>query len=201
MGSGMDLEYRVKQQFASNIENTSLAASNLDNATVLASSSIVNTLLQGGKVLSCGDGGAAFISQHFMALMIHRFERERPGLPAISLDTSNAILSSVVNDQTIRAEQLFSIQINALGHPGDILLALATSHHSASINQAIAAAKERQMRVVLINGGKDHEAASLLGEQDTQIPIPGDSTARIQEVQLLVIHCLCDLIDAQLLGG
>lgn len=197
----MDLEHRVAQQFAANIETTSLAASTLAGVITAASTSIVESLLQGGKVLSCGNGGSASASQHFMAKMIHRFERERPGLPALALSSSSSTLTSVADDLALSCEQIFSSQVSALGHPGDVLLAISCTGDSANIIRAVEAAHEQQMRVIALNGGNGGDLGVALQEHDVEIRVPGESIARTQEVQLLTIHCLCDLIDAQLLGG
>jgi len=195
----MDLEHRVAQQFAANIEHTSQAASELGPAITRASGAIVESLLQGGKILSCGNGGSSSASQHFMAMMIHRFERERPGLPAVALSSSSSTMTSVAD--ALNCEQIFSSQIAALGHPGDILLAISASGNSANILRAVEAAHERQMKIIALNGNGGGQLSSLLQEPDCEIRVPGHTIARIQEVQLLAIHCLCDLIDAQLLGS
>lgn len=195
----MDLEHRVAQQFAANIEHTSQAASTLGGVIAHASATIVESLLQGGKVLSCGNGGSASVSQHFMAMMIHRFDRERPGLPAFALSSSSATLTSVADD--LSCEDIFSSQVAALGHPGDVLLAISCTGDSLNIARAVEAAHERQMRVIALNGGEGGRLADSLQEQDQEIRVPGNITARTQEIQLLTIHCLCDLIDAQLLGN
>ncbi len=195
----MDLEHRVAQQFAANIEHTSQAASTLGPAIAQASTAIVEALLQGGKVLSCGNGGSSAASQHFMAMMVHRFERERPGLPAIALNASSATMTSVAD--ALSGEYIFSSQIAALGHPGDVLLAISASGDSANIVKAVRAAHEQQMKVIALNSGDGGKLAHNLQEPDCEIRVPGHNVSRVQEVQLLVIHCLCDLIDAQLLGS
>jgi len=195
----MDLEHRVAQQFAANIEHTTQAASTLGPAIARASTTIVEALLQGGKVLSCGNGGASSASQHFMAMMIHRFERERPGLPAIALSSSSSTMTSVAD--ALSYEHIFSSQIAALGHPGDVLLAISASGNSANMLKAIDTAHERQMKIIALNGGDGGKLVDMLLEPDCEIRVPAQNPPRLQEVQLLTIHCLCDLIDAQLLGS
>jgi D-sedoheptulose 7-phosphate isomerase len=195
----MDLEHRIAQQFAANIEHASQAATELADPIARASREIVESLLQGGKILSCGNGGSASLAQHFMAMMIHRFDRERPGLPAVALSSSSATLTSVADD--LDCEHIFSTQVAALGHPGDILLAISATGKSANVIHAVETARERQMAVIALNGGDGGSLSHMLGERDTEIRVNGDSVARIQEVQLLILHCLCDLIDAQLLGN
>lgn len=130
---------------------------------------------------------------------MNRFERERPSLPALALTTDTSTLTSIANDYTYN--EVFSKQIRALGQPGDVLLAISTSGNSANIVQAIQAAHDRDMTVVALTGRDGGDMASLLGQDDCEIRVPATSTARIQEVHLLVIHCLCDLIDEQLFGG
>ena len=195
----MDLEHRVAQQFAAHMEYISQAASELSPTIARASGIIVEALLHGGKVLSCGNGGSSSASQHFMAMMTHRFERDRPGLPTMALNASSATMSSVAD--ALSWEQIFSSQVAALGHPGDILLAISARGHSANLLRAVETAHERQMRIIALSGNDGGPLADLLLEQDCEIRVPGDNVPRIQEVQLVIIHCLCDLIDAQLLGN
>lgn len=195
----MDLEYRVAQQFAANIEHTSEAASQLAPAIARAATTIVESLLQGGKALSCGNGGAASASQHFMSIMVHRFQRERPGLPAVALNSASATMTSLAD--RLSYEHVFSSQIAALGHPGDVLLAISPHGTSENMLRAVHSAHERQMKVIALSGHDGGTLATLLQEPDCEIRVPGQEDPRIQEVQLLVIHCLCDLIDAQLLGN
>lgn len=160
---------------------------------------IVRRLLEGGKILTCGNGGSAGHAQHFSSLMLNRFERERPGLPSVALSANSATLTAIANDYDY--DEIFAKQIRTLGHPGDLLLAITSSGNSENINAAIAAAHERQMLVIALNGRDGGRLPDLLQEGDEEICVPADSTARILEGQLLVIHCLCDLIDKQLLGN
>ncbi len=171
----------------------------LTQSVANAAALIVSALLEGGKVLSCGNGGSAADAQHFSSEMLNRFERERSGLPAIALTTDTSTLTSIAND--FQFAKIFSKQINALGHPGDVLLAISTSGNSANIIQAVKAAKDRQMKVIALTGRDGGEVVSLLHAEDLELRVDSSSTARIQEVHLLCIHCLCDLVDMQLLGA
>ena len=161
-----------------------------------AAQSITQCILNGGKVLSCGNGGSAGDAQHFSSEMLNRFETDRPGLAAMALTTDSSTITSIANDYSY--EQIFSKQVTALGQHGDILLAISTSGNSVNVNKAVQAAHDRDMQVIALSGKEGGELASLLSPDDTEIRVPSDSTARIQEVHLLAIHCLCDLIDYQL---
>jgi D-sedoheptulose 7-phosphate isomerase len=159
----------------------------------------VNSLLNNGKILSCGNGGSAGDAQHFSAELLNRFEKERPGLPAMALTTDSSTLTAIANDYSY--EEIFSKQVSALGQPGDVLLAISTSGNSANVAAAMKAAQEREMLSVVLSGNDGGTMAVLLGDQDVEIRVPSRRTARIQEVHLVVIHCLCDFIDTQLFGG
>ena len=194
----MDQHNRIKQLFDDSISTKSRCLPVLTAPISDGASLIVNSLIGGGKVLSCGNGGSAADAQHFSSEMLNRFERERPGLPAIALTTDSSTLTSIANDYAYSS--IFSKQINALGHPGDVLLAISTSGNSGNIVSAVKTAQERQMRVIALTGRDGGEVGRELLEEDLEIRVDAESTARIQEVHLLVIHCLCDLIDTQLLG-
>ena len=194
----MELLERVNHLFNDSIETKRQCLPQLAQPVADAATMIVNALLEGGKVLSCGNGGSAADAQHFSSEMLNRFERERPGLPAIALTTDTSTLTSIANDYQF--SEIFSKQINALGHPGDILLAISTSGNSANMMQAVNAAKERQMKVIALTGREGGKVSTLLHEEDLELRVDSNSTARIQEVHLLCIHCLCDLVDMQLLG-
>jgi D-sedoheptulose 7-phosphate isomerase len=159
---------------------------------------MVASLINGGKILSCGNGGSAGDAQHFSSEMLNRFERERPSLPAIALTTDSSTVTSIANDYSYN--EIFSKQIRALGNEGDILLAISTSGGSKNVIEAIKAAHDRDMQVVALTGKDGGNMASLLTDNDIEIRVPSEVTARIQEVHLLVIHCLCDLIDCSLFG-
>jgi len=160
---------------------------------------LTGTLRAGGKILSCGNGGSAGDAQHFSAELLNRFERERPGLAAMALSTDTSTLTSIANDYAY--EQVFSKQVAALGRPGDTLLAISTSGNSPNVIAAIHAAHERGMRVVALTGRNGGKMAPALGAGDVEIRVPAERTARIQEVHLVVIHCLCDGIDQALFGA
>ncbi len=148
------------------------------------------------KILACGNGGSAADAQHFAAELVCRFERERPGLAAVALTTDTSALTAISNDYHF--DQIFAKQVRALGQPGDVLLAISTSGNSANVVEAIRAAHERGMTVVALTGREGGDIAPLLNANDVEIRVPADSTARIQEVHLLSIHCLCHQIDATL---
>ncbi len=149
-------------------------------------------------LVSCGNGGSAGDAQHFSSEMLNRFERERPSLPALALTTDSSTITSIANDYSYN--EVFSKQIRALGNPGDVLLAISTSGNSANVVQAIKAAHEREMTVVALSGKDGGDMTALLTDKDVEIRVPAFVTARIQEVHLLVIHCLCDFIDCALFG-
>jgi D-sedoheptulose 7-phosphate isomerase len=194
----MDLINRVKQNFNDSISTKQLAADSLAEPVARAAESMTQCIVSGNKILSCGNGGSAGDAQHFSSEMLNRFEMERPGLAAMALTTDTSTLTSIANDYSY--EYIFSKQVTALGADGDILLAISTSGNSGNVCQAIEAAHDRGMRIVALTGKNGGQMASLLGMDDVEIRVPSDSTARTQEVHLLVIHCLCDLIDHQLLG-
>ena len=194
----MDLISRVKQNFHDSISTKQLAADSLAEPVARAAESMTQCILSGNKILSCGNGGSAGDAQHFSSEMLNRFEMERPGLPAMALTTDTSTLTSIANDYSY--EYIFSKQVTALGAQGDILLAISTSGNSGNVCQAIEAAHDRGMHIVALTGKNGGRMASLLNMDDVEIRVPSDSTARTQEVHLLVIHCLCDLIDHQLLG-
>lgn len=194
----MNLIERVTQNFNASIETKREALPVLLEPIASASRLIITSFLEGGKILSCGNGGSAADAQHFSSEMLNRFERERPGLPAIALTTDTSTLTSISNDYDF--DEVFAKQVHALGQNGDILLAITTSGSSENINAAIGAAHERGMLVVALSGRDGGRLGSLLSPDDVEIRVPADSTARIQEVHLLIIHCLCDLVDQQLLG-
>jgi D-sedoheptulose 7-phosphate isomerase len=161
-------------------------------------SAVLASVTSGGKVLACGNGGSAADAQHFAAEFVGRFERERPELGAIALTTDTSIITAIANDYSY--EQIFSKQVRALGQSGDVLLAITTSGSSPNVLAAIQAAHERDMTVVALTGKGGGKMSMALRETDVHICVPHDRTARIQEVHLLAIHCICDGVDAQLLG-
>lgn len=192
------MQDRLLNHFSASIDTKIKASEQLPPFIEHAANMMVASLVSGGKVLSCGNGGSAGDSQHFSSEMLNRFERERPSLPAIALTTDSSTVTSIANDYSYN--EVFSKQIRALGNPGDILLAISTSGGSKNVIEAIKAAHDREMQVVALTGKDGGNMASLLTNNDVEIRVPSDVTARIQEVHLLVIHCLCDLIDCALFG-
>jgi len=194
----MDLLLRIQQHFTDSIQTKMAAADVLGTVIVQASEVMVRSLLEGHKILSCGNGGSAADAQHFSAELINRFEMERPSLPAIALTTDTSTLTSIANDYSY--DEVFAKQIRALGQNGDILLAISTSGNSNSVVHAVQAAHDRGMIVIALTGREGGAMAAILNPDDIEIRVPAQNTARIQETHLLVIHCLCDLIDQQLFG-
>ena len=194
----MDPVQRVIENFEESIQVKTEAVNKLAPLISEAAGLITASLLEEHKILSCGNGGSAADAQHFSSEMLNRFEMERPGLPAIALTTDSSTLTSIANDYQFA--DIFSKQIRALGQPGDILLAFSTSGESHNIVHAIDAAHDRNMKVIALTGREGGQVADLMQDQDIEIRIPSWSTARIQEVHLMVIHCICDLVDRQLLG-
>ena len=194
----MDPKERVKQHFQESAGLKLQCAEKLAPRIALAARLMTQSLLTEHKILSCGNGGSAGDAQHFSSEMLNRFEMERPGLPAIALTTDSSTLTSIANDYQFA--DVFAKQVRALGRPGDVLVAITTSGRSANILNGIGAAHDRDMAVVALTGRDGGEVPALLAPADVEIRVEGRSTARIQEVHLLIIHCLCDLVDYQLLG-
>ena len=192
------LEQRIEQQFIDSADLKYQAAQVLSKPIASAIQAILACVTSGGKVLVCGNGGSAADAQHFAAEFVGRFERERPELGAIALSTDSSILTAIANDYDF--DQIFSKQVRALGQSGDVLLAISTSGNSKNILKAIEAAHQREMSVVALSGKGGGKMGAGLRETDVHICVPHDRTARIQEVHLLVLHCLCDGVDTQLLG-
>jgi len=194
----MPLLDRILGHFNASAQAKLDAAEALAPAIEDAARLIVHSLGQGGRILACGNGGSAADAQHFASNMVNRFEQERPGLAAIALTTDSSILTSIANDDAY--DQVFVRQVKALGHPGDILLAISTSGNSPSILQGVVAAHARSMHVIALTGRNGGGLAEQMQENDVFLCVPAESTARIQEVHLLIIHCLCDAVDRALLG-
>jgi len=192
----MSLADAIRGHFADSVATTQAAVAVLVPPIATATETMSAALRAGGKILSCGNGGSAGDAQHFSAELLNRFERERPGLSAIALSTDTSTLTSIANDYAY--EQVFSKQVTALGRPGDVLLAISTSGNSPNVVAAIRAAHERKMRVVALTGRNGGHMAAHLRDGDVEIRVPANRTARIQEVHLVVIHCLCDGIDSLL---
>jgi D-sedoheptulose 7-phosphate isomerase len=194
----MPLHDRILGHFQASAQAKLNAAEALAPAIEQAARHMVHCLAQGGKILACGNGGAAADAQYFVSLMINRFEQERPGLAAIALTTDTSTLTSIANDSTY--EQVFARQVKALGQPGDMLLAISTSGNSHNVLQAVAAAHARSMPVIALTGRSGGGLAEQMQDDDVFLCVPIETTARIQEIHLLTIHCLCDAVDSVLLG-
>ena len=195
----MPLHDRILGHFQASAQTKLDAAETLAPVIELAARHMVHCLTQGGKILACGNGGSAADSQHFASEMVNRFEQERPGLAALALSTDTSTLTSIANDYAY--DQVFARQVKALGQPGDILLAISTSGNSPSVLQAVAAAHARSMHVIALTGHSGGGLAEQMTDNDVFLCVPAESTARIQEVHLLIIHCLCDAVDSVLLGA
>ncbi len=193
-----DIEGLIQQSFAASIETKRIAATILAESIHMASTLFNQALLNGQKILICGNGGSAADAQHFSSELLNRYKRDRPGLPAIALTTDSSTLTSIANDYDYN--QIFAKQVTALGQPGDILVAISTSGQSPNINQAVLAANESELVVIALTGRDGGDMAQLLDDNSIEIRAPSNVTARIQEVHLLVIHILCELLDLQLLG-
>lgn len=186
-------ESYVRTLFAEAIETKRRAAPLLAGPVAAAGALIAARLSLGGKLLACGNGGSAADAQHLAAELVNRFEHPRRALPAIAITTDSSNLTSIANDD--RFDAVFARQVEALGVAGDVLVAITTSGNSPSISNAIGVARGRGLAIVLLSGRDGGEAATCLGESDIEIRVPSSSTARIQEVHILVLHCLCGIID------
>ncbi|ARQ44942.1 phosphoheptose isomerase [Oxalobacter formigenes] len=189
---------RILGHFLESAELKKQAAEVLADPIGNAADLMFSVLTQGNKILACGNGGSAADCQHFAAELVGRFEKERLPLPAMALTTDSSIMTAVGNDYSFR--DVFTKQVQAFGQPGDLLLAISTSGNSANVMDAIEAAHDREMTVVALTGKGGGAIGQMLTENDVHICVPHDRTARIQEVHLLVIHCICDGIDAALFG-
>lgn len=189
---------RILSHFEESIAAKQDSMAVLGPGIVAAAKMMADALRNGGKILSCGNGGSAGDAQHFSAELLNRFEMERPGLPAVALTTDSSTLTSIANDYAY--EQIFSKQVRALGNPGDCLLAISTSGNSPNVLDAVQAAHDGQMTVVALTGRDGGPIGAAMADVDVELRVPSERTARIQEVHLVVIHCLCDAIDQSLFG-
>ncbi|MFZ5493603.1 MAG: phosphoheptose isomerase [Pseudomonadota bacterium] len=190
----MDPTALVAARFRESAELKLASVAALAPAVVHAARVLVDCLHGGGKLLACGNGGSAADAQHFTAELLGRFERERDGLPAIALHADTSTLTAVSNDYGY--EQVFARQVRALGRPGDVLIAISTSGNSPGILRAVEAAQQAGLAVVALTGRDGGALARCLRPADVEIRVPATVTARIQEVHILLLHCLCELIDA-----
>jgi len=194
----MDLISRIALHFEDSVRAQQASAEALAMPILEATELMVHSLLSNGKLLACGNGGSAMDAQHFVSELVGRFERERPELAAVALSADIAVLSGVASD--FAWDQVFAKQIRAIGQPGDVLLAISTSGNSVNVLEAVEAAHERDMRVVALTGNGGGKLVPLLGEGDVLLCVPHERMARIQEVHVLTIHCICDGIDCLLMG-
>ena len=176
------MQERIKACFTESIQTQIAAAEALPDAISRAAMTLVQSLLNGNKILCCGNGTSAANAQHFAA-----------SLPAIALNTDNVVLTAIANDRL--HDEVYAKQVRALGHAGDVLLAISTRGNSRDIVKAVEAAVTRDMTIVALTGYDGGELAGLLGPQDVEIRIPSHRSARIQEMHMLTVNCLCDLID------
>jgi D-sedoheptulose 7-phosphate isomerase len=194
----MPLHDRILGHFQASAQAKLDAADTLSPAIEAAARLMVHSLAQGNKIMACGNGGSAAHAQRLASLMINRFEQERPGLAALALTPDSSTLTSIANDHAF--EQAFARQVKALGQPGDILLAISASGNSPSVLHAVAAARARSMHVIALTGRSGGGLAEQMQDGDVFLCVPVESAARIQEIHLLAIHCLCDAVDSVLLG-
>lgn len=194
----MSIEKRIRQQFEDSIQTKQAALPAMTQAISRGIDVMVSSLKAGGKIMACGNGGSAADSQHFAAELLNRFERERAPLAAIALTTDTSTLTSIANDY--RYEEVFSKQVRALGRKGDVLLAISTSGNSPNVIEAMKVAHDTGITIVALTGKAGGKMTGLLRDDDVHLCVPADRTARIQEVHLLTLHCLCDGIDHLLLG-
>jgi DnaA initiator-associating protein len=187
---------QIKANFTESIQTKIAASEVLPDIIFHAGQLMVNALMSGNKILTCGNGGSAGDAQHFSSELLNRYERDRPSLPAMALTTDTSTLTSIANDYSY--DEIFSKQVRALGQAGDILLAISTSGNSRNVIKAMEAAVSRDMTIVALTGKDGGEMAGLLSSNDVEIRVPSSRTARIQEVHLLVIHNLCEVIDDSL---
>ena len=194
----MTLEQRIAKHFQESVATKQRMEGALTPRIAVAAQAMVDCLKAGGKILSCGNGGSAGDAQHFAAELVGRFERERAELAAIALTTDSSILTAIANDYSF--DEIFSKQVRALGKPGDVLYAISTSGNSKNVIAAIRAAQEKGLRIVAMTGRNGGHIAGILKSDDVLLNVESPVTARIQEVHLLILHCLCDAIDNLLFG-
>lgn len=192
------LEQRIQQHFFDTADLNYAAAEVLSKPIADAVEMLIGCITAGGKVLSCGNGGSAALAQKFAGEFVGRYERDRPGLPAMSLAADGAVLTAIGFEQAFA--EVFSRQVQALGQPGDVLLAISTGGNAANVLGAVEAARAKDMSVIALTGGKGGRLREFLTDTDVLVCVPHERAARIQEVHLLALHCIFDAVDLQLLG-
>jgi D-sedoheptulose 7-phosphate isomerase len=193
-----DLSSHIRAHFHESLELKRRMAETLAPEIARAGEALAQALKSGQKVLACGNGGSAADSQHFAAEIVGRFERERPGMPAVALTTDTSALTAIANDYSF--DVIFSKQVEALGREGDFLLGISTSGNSKNVLEAVKAAHSRRMRVIALTGRDGGAIATALEPGDFHLNVSHPRTMRIQEVHLLAIHCLCEVVDTVIFG-
>lgn len=191
--TGVTVQERIKACFTESIQTQIAAAEALPDAISSATQIIVQSLLNGNKILSCGNGASSANAQHFSAILINQFENERPSLPSIALSADNVMLTAIASDN--QHDEIYAKQVRALGMAGDVLLAISTQGNNRDIVKAVEAAVTRDMKIIALTGFDGGEIAGLLGPNDIEIRIPSHRNARIQEMHMLTVNCLCELVD------
>jgi D-sedoheptulose 7-phosphate isomerase len=194
----MDLTAHLKQHFEEGIDLRRRMAETMPAEIARAGQSLAAALKAGRKVLACGNGGSAADSQHFAAEIVGRFERERPGMPAIALTVDTSALTAIANDYDF--DRVFSKQVEALGQPGDVLLGISTSGNSRNVVEAIKAAHTKDMTVIALTGRDGGAMGRMLRPKDHHLNVAHPRTMRVQEIHLLVVHCLCEVVDNVIYG-
>ena len=189
----MDLTAHLKQHFDEGVELRRRMAETLPAEIARAGTALAKAIQAGRKALACGNGGSAADSQHFAAEMVGRFERDRPGMPAIALTVDTSALTAIANDYDF--ERVFSKQVEALGQPGDVLLGISTSGNSKNVIEAVKAAHAKGMVVIALTGRDGGAMGKMMRTGDHHLNVAHPRTMRVQEVHLLVIHCLCEVLD------
>jgi D-sedoheptulose 7-phosphate isomerase len=194
----MSLQDRIINHFSDSIQTQQDAMTYLCELIEYASQRMVTALLNDKKILACGNGRSATSAQLLSSAMLNQFERDRPSLPAIALTTDAATITAIANDYNF--DDIFAKQLRALGQSGDMLVVYTDGDNSANISKAVNTAHDKDISVIALTGNNGDTIAPLLRETDIEIRVPSNSKARIQEVHVLITHCLCDLIDHQLFG-
>jgi phosphoheptose isomerase len=187
------IEQRFREHFEASIAAQQATLAQVLPALTRASTAMAEALRRDQKVLACGNGGSAADAQHFAAELTGRFERERRGLPGISLTVDTSALTAIGNDYGF--ERVFAKQVEALGRRGDWLLAISTSGNSPNVIKAIEAAQAQGLHVLALTGKDGGAMAKMLKDGDVELRAGANVTARIQEVHIVLLHCLCDAID------